>query len=504
MSKIKVLALLLALAMVASLFVACQPKDEGNVDSGDKSSDASNVDEKPNEPKEDVELIWWHWGNAPKKPDAVIEALNEQSKKDIGVTIKFNWATDNDEKLKNVMATGEYYDIAFTCNWFANYVISAQNGQLMDITDMLPEVAPDLWNYIPESVWDGSRVGGKIYAVPSYKDTAAAQYWLVNKEFVIDQAGAEAELNATGELVSTVTPLLEKVKAYADANGGYPNDCKAAFNYNKAGLNGHDNGWDQLCSPCFVGVRWNDADHKVVSYLENEQYINDIKTLKDWYDRGLVNSDCLQVDSEPEFIVVSTAQGWEGAEAIWGNQKPYTVQINKKFGPLFTTAAIQGAMNGVGVNSKYGDRALEYLEYLNTNKVYRNMIAWGVEGVNWENKDGNAVSLNDDWQPGVFSQGSFFELYPQAPAAPDMYANLKKQQDAAEASELCGFVPDLSAVEAEVAACSAVMAQYENSIKCGVLTDVDATFKKVLDEMNAAGLDKIIAELQAQVDEYVG
>lgn len=131
MSKIKVLALLLALAMVASLFVACKPADEGNNDvSDDKSSDeASNVEE-PDESKEDVELIWWHWGDAPKKPDAVIEALNAKSKEDIGVTINFQWATGDEEKLKNIMATGEYYDIAFTCAWFCNFILSGSTRLL--------------------------------------------------------------------------------------------------------------------------------------------------------------------------------------------------------------------------------------------------------------------------------------------------------------------------------------------------------------------------------------
>ena len=74
--KIKLLSLLMALAMVASMFVAC--------DGGSKEGDGSKDSNEP------VELVWWHWGNAPTAGDDAIAALNEKSKEDIGVTIKGN------------------------------------------------------------------------------------------------------------------------------------------------------------------------------------------------------------------------------------------------------------------------------------------------------------------------------------------------------------------------------------------------------------------------------
>ena len=59
--KAKVLSLLLALAMTASVFAACG--DNGGSPSSNNGGAVSNTgDDKPNNSGEVVELTWWHWG----------------------------------------------------------------------------------------------------------------------------------------------------------------------------------------------------------------------------------------------------------------------------------------------------------------------------------------------------------------------------------------------------------------------------------------------------------
>ncbi|WMJ22735.1 ABC transporter substrate-binding protein [Paludicola sp. MB14-C6] len=491
-SKIKVLSLVLAIAMIASMFVACKGKKD-ETSTADKDSE--------------VNLIWYHWGDKPKQPDAVIAELNKMSKEAIKTTVDFRFTTGDDQKLKTIMSTGGEFDIAFTCAWFANYVVAAQNNQLADLTDKLPKVAPKLWEYIPQNAWDGSRVNGKIYAVPTYKDSAAAQYWTANKEYVIDGAKAEAEFKATGKALSTVTPLLEKVKKYHDeSKTPYPHDLTAPFNYNWAGINGHNNGWDTLgLDNLRLGIKIGSNTTKVQNMYEDADYINDLKTLKTWYDNGLVNKGASEVEKEFEFQVVGTGQGWEGAEAIWANGKDYSIVINKKFGPIYTTASIQGSMNGISPNSKKIDRAIKYLEYANTNKDYRNTLAYGIKGTNWKvNDQGQAENLTKDaWQPGAFSQASFFELYPIKPAPANMYTNLKAVNDSAEASPVVGFVPKVDTLQTEIAACQSVIDKQYKYIQTGNVKDVDATVKQINADLKTAGYDKIMAELQKQVDAFV-
>ncbi|WMJ22749.1 ABC transporter substrate-binding protein [Paludicola sp. MB14-C6] len=495
--KIKVLSLLLALAMVASMFVACKDKPAPSSE-GSSSAPAK---------REDVNLIWYHWGDKPKQPDAVIAELNKMSKEAIQTTVDFRFATGDDQKLKTIMSTGGEFDIAFTCAWFANYVVAAQNNQLADLTEKLPKVAPKLWEYIPENCWAGARVNGKIYAVPTYKDSAAAQYWTVHKEYVIDGAKADAELKAAGKKLSTVTPLLEKVKKYHDeSKKAYPHDLTAPMNYNWAGLNGLGNGWDDFgLSNIRMGINLTAGNTKVISQYDDPDYVADLKTIKSWYDNGLVNKGASEVEKEFEFQVVGTGQGWDGCEAIWGSGKDYTIQMVKKYGPIYTTGSIQGSMNGISPNSKKIDRALQYIEYMNTNKDYRNTLGYGIKGTNWKlNDQGQVENLTKDaWQPGMFAQASFFELYPLKPAPANMYTNLKAVNDSAEASPLVGYVPVVKDLQTEIAACQAVIDKQYKYLQTGNIKDVDATVNKLKADLKAAGMDKIIAEIQKQVDEFL-
>lgn len=490
--KIKLLSLLLALAMVASMFAACN--NGGSENNGGDT----------NEP---VEIVWWHWGNPPKDTNTVVEALNKMSAEDIGVTVKFNWATDNEQKLKTALSTGQKDDIAFTCAWFANYISTAQSGQLADLTEMLKQDEfQTLYKSMPEFFWEAATVDGKIYAVPTTKDSAAQNFWTVNKEYVIDTVGAQAEFDQVGTALSTVTPLLRKIKSYVD-NGGepYPHDLTAPLNFNKSGLNGFEAArWDMINGSIHIGDKLGDDGVKIISTFDDEETLADYREMAMWRKEGLVNQDAQQIESELTYQVVSKAQGWEGAEAIWGNQKDYTVAIKAQHEPIASRATVIGSMNGIFANSEKKEAALKYLQYINTDKDYRNMLAFGIEGENYElTEEGTIKTLNDQWAPGSFAQASTWIMTPAAPAAPDMYENVKEMSLNATPTDLIGFTFVEESVKSEIAACTSIFQQYASALACGAYEDADATIAEMMQKLEAAGYRKIIEECQKQVDEYM-
>ena len=498
-SKGKVLSLLMALAIAASMFAACGDKggDQGTTgtDTGSTGGD---------KPKEVVTLKWWHWGDPPKNGDAVIEALNKKSAEDIGVKIDFIWATGDDAKLKTALSTGADDDIAFTCSWFANYLNTAQKGQLYDITDMLND-HPKLMEYIPEWVWESAKVKGKVYAVPTYKDVAGTNYWYCNKEYVFDQAGAEEEFMAPGDRNSVKTPLMKKLYDYMKDGHPYPHDLTAPYTYNFQGPRSPSVGDVSTGIDAPLTIAEGDETYTLVFSPTTPNYIADIKTLCEWYQAGYCNQDCLQLQKEPEFCIINQAQGWEGAEkSVWGLGKDYTVAICQRGKTIASPTGALGSMQGIFANSKHPKEALDFIEYMNLDEGYRNMLAYGVEGVNWEdNGDGTVTTLNSDWQPGVFSQGTFFTLKPAAPAPADMYTKLKTQMDNAETSELLGFSPDYEKCKNELAAVSSAYEKYKYEIACGTMKDPEAYIAKVEKELNQIGLEVIKKEMQAQIDAHL-
>lgn len=494
--KIKVLSLVLAMAMMSSMFVACKG-DKKAADDGDTSNKVE-------------EISWYVWGDKPTQDAPVIKALNEKSAEDIGVKVNFKWQTSNDESLRTTLASGDSdVDVAFATSWFADYVGSAQKNYFMDLTDLIPKYAPKLNDELPDTLWKGVRVNGKVFGVPVWKDTAATQYWLARKD-ILENAEATDEFAKAGRAVSTLTPTLEKIKAWHDAdpeNNKYSEGNTAAFNMNKAGLNGHNTGWDELSGDVYVGVKIEEGNTTVSSYFEDEDFVNDMKTMKDWADRGLSNGKvALQIEQEAKLITVGTAQGWDGAQfTAWGGPtKGYDTLIQKKVGPFLTSASVQGGVNVVGAGSKKVETALKFLEYVNTDADYRNMLTYGIKDTNWK-MNGDVVErlTGQDWAPGNFALGSWKYLIPEVGNPATMYEDLCDMTNTATPSELLGFVPNTENVLNELAACTSIVKDSQEPLRCGAVKNVDEEIAKIIKKLEGQGYRKIIAEYQKQVDEFL-
>lgn len=100
--------------------------------------------------------------------------------------IEWNGGGTYQEQLNLRISAGEMPDIIQCVNGLELELI--KNGAILDLTDLLPEKAPKLWNAIPEEVWDIMRAcdptgEGRIYMVPNvvrYPQLAAMirQDWL--------------------------------------------------------------------------------------------------------------------------------------------------------------------------------------------------------------------------------------------------------------------------------------------------------------------------------------
>ena len=66
-----------------------------------------------------------------------------------------------------------------------------------------------------------------------------------------------------------------------------------------------------------------------------------------------------------------------------------------------------------------------------------------------------------------------------------------------------GFTPDLTPVETECLAIKTVIEEYMPELQTGT-SDPDVVIPEMLARMNEVGLEKVIAEIQAQLDAFLG
>lgn len=83
-----------------------------------------------------------------------------------------------------------------------------------------------------------------------------------------------------------------------------------------------------------------------------------------------------------------------------------------------------------------------------------------------------------------------------------MWEQTKEINNNAQASPLLGFAFDAANVSAEIAQCKAVVDEYIPSLDSGSV-DPDKYLPEFLSKLEASGVDKIISEMQTQVDAWL-
>ena len=497
--KMKALAFLLVGIMSVGTMTACSsiekaPVSEENQETTQKPQEEEKEKEKKQEP---VNLVWWTIGSEPKELAAVNEKINEYIADKIGATVTIKYASwgEYGEKLSKIIQSGESYDLAFGAS-INNYQDLAAKGYFTDLTQIIPTVAPALWDFIPEELWKGMTLNNQIFGVPAYKDSAQSQYWVWDKELV-EKLGIDYEnINTLEEL----EPALKKIKENDPSK--YPLIIQGLEGIN--GFMSSVNKIDLLLSNPLMGVEYEATEAKVISPWEQDYVMDNLRTLYKWFNEGLINPDAATLTETPKYRPVFSAQGYPYADADWTISSGYPVISHMYYGPAYSTSSIQGSFIVVSEASKYKEEAIKFIELINTDAYLRNLIAFGIEGQHYEKTGDNTIKvLNDGYQVPAYSQGTFFNMYATDPAPADKWTALQQHMEKAFSSPALGFTFSTDKVNNQVAACANIQDKYQPSLFTGSVNP-DEVVPKMLDELNKAGYQDIIAEAQAQLDAYLG
>lgn len=468
----KSLCIFLTTTLLTTMLTACG-KDNNNTN--DPSSS------KP------IDIVWWTIGNEPKDYKLVSEEINKYTKEKLNVNLEIKYASwgDYGAKLSKIIQSGENFDIAFMSS-ISGYQDLLNKGYFYDLTDLIKEATPNLYNFIPEELWKGVTFKNKILGVPAYKDSAQAQYWIWDKK-TIDEFNIDYEnINTLEEL----EPILQKMKE------AKPNEYPLIINGGE-GINGFVPailGYNEIAIN--MGVSYDDENAKVVSIYEQENTLEKLRLIHSWFNKGYINPDAATLTELPKIRPVSSAQSFEGG---WKD----TEVGHKYWGPYYSTQTIQGSFLSISAGSKNPEAALKVIELVNTDEYFRNLLAFGIEGVHYEKTGENTIKkLNDDYSVPAYSQGTFFNMYVQDPNPSTQWEDLKTLQESAKSSSILGFTFDPTNVQNQVSACSNISQKYKSSLITGS-ANPDEIVPKMMEEMKNAGFDDILKEAQKQVDEFL-
>lgn len=494
----RILSLAMILMLLAGLFAGCKPA-ETTAPSAAPTDGTQAPAEQPQTqaPAAEVpELIWWTIGTEPKDLATVNTAINDYIRDKVGATVKIQYANwgDYGSKLSTVVQSGEYYDIAFGAS-IDNYLDLVQKDYFADLSKLIPEQAPQLHEYLPESMWKAMTFNGKLFGVPAYKDSSAAQYWVYDKSLV-------DKLNIDYQNIIELEDLEPALKAIKDNDPA----VSPLPLFSQEGVSGFFKEYDVLIggNKAMLGVRYDDKTATVVNPFTQPDVMEDLKLVHKWMNEGYINSDAATITEAPKYRPIFSAQGFPGADADWAVSQGYEVVSQKRFGPVYSTSSIQGSFLVVSAGSKYPEQAVKFIELLNVDPVLRNLVAFGIEGTHYEKTGERTIKvLNDGYQAPAYSQGTFFTMYVVDPAPANKWDLVKEQNEQATESPILGFMLDTSKFSTQLAACTSVYDKYFAGIMTGTV-DPEVEVPKFNAEMDAAGLQDIITEVQAQVNAFLG
>ena len=466
--------------------------------------------------EDDVIKLTWAMGTgstAPKDNAMVLEELNKISREKLGVEVDIQYFTN--DQLQNSIQSGEVFDMYFTCSWYNNFNVAVSNKLFANIWPHLQEWTPDLYATMPEKVWELAKSSdGGLYAIPVKKDYCP-------ENFITYPADKAAELGyEIPDAIDAWDDLTDFLAAWKDTLPA--NEYPVTI----GGPPSMETSFDFIDRTIQIGVLFGTT--KVVTVLDDPEVMERYHTMNKWYNLGLVNPDAAYltgdaIDDKHQHL--HFVQAWDGYDYSVGYG--YNCEMTRYSGPFLSTDGVQGSMNAFSITLENDlerfEAAMKYQELVNTDKLYRDTLRYGVQGYHWNyvTEEQSAACAGgvlrtqvgtDNYNPWAFSQGSYSLAsiaVSQAQVDGTAKAPVMNQWDLyfancenAEVSAISGFTFDSSKWKAQYAEITAIKDQYYKSYASGTI-NIDDVYDEMMEKMNAAGLQDIIEDAQAQLDAYL-
>lgn len=478
MTKTKKVLALATCAMLATsaIFTGCA-KSSG--DSGSKGAPTT--------------LTWYSIGEEPKDLDKVLEEANKYLEEKINAKIdmKFIGFGDYNQKTSVIINSGEDYDLAFTCSWAGDYLGNSRKGAFLALDDYLnSDDGKKLKDTVDQRFWEGATIDGKIYGVPNQKELGVAPMWVFTKEYVDKYNIPYEDIHSLEDLEPWLKVIKEKEPDVV------PLYITKGFSYKVF--------FDELVEP--VGVEINDDSLTIKNLYETKEIKDRLETLRRYYKEGYINADSSTAQNDDALKrFVTKGDGQPYADVLWSKALNYPVVSSPIDDTLINNGSTTGSLIAVSSNSKHKDKAFELLSLLNTDEYFRNLINYGIEGVHYDKVDNQHIKLikpeEKNFDVPYFSVGNLFITY-KLEAEPDTkWEEFKDFNDKAKVSPALGFKFDSSSVSTEVAAINNVLEEFKQTLYSGSV-DSDEYLGKLNSKLKEQGIDKVVAEMQKQVDEW--
>ncbi|NLT15755.1 MAG: ABC transporter substrate-binding protein [Clostridiales bacterium] len=528
MKKLKsVLAILLALVLTLALFSGCG----GNQNTPSSSpapgspADASAGSAAPAGEPQKVIMYMLSFNRIPDDYSKVMNAVNDYIAKtyptaNVQLDMKLLGIAEYQEKVTMALQSGTPMDI-FVPLGLQQAI--AQN-QTADITAAVEQYGKEMTEILKKDFssdpYAVTSKDGKIYGVPVNKAYVLSPTFIFDKDIFAKTGLSKDDIKSIWDLDKVFAVVKEQnpdIYPYSTINAA-ESVIQMIINYEqKIDMLGSSYLGNSIIPGVAIG-----SDPKVVNLYSTDIYKKYIDLMHSWYEKGYMPMDVSTSTAQATELMkagrlFSTYGGYADGTGgptvgtLWSFLLGKNIDGKQIATPYVDTSATSLAMC-VSSKSANPEAAVKFLNILYTDEFVINTLLYGIEGEDYVKVSEHVIALPEGLTPdtvgytaaltsGVMGSNSLMWVN----TSEEDYASVQKaiaMNATSEKSPFFGFVFDPTNVMNEMTALSNVASQYLPGLQCGS-SDPAEVLPQFIKALEDAGIDKVIAEKQTQLDAWI-
>lgn len=502
---IRLSALVILTVMFIVLLAACTVKK------GDTEQDSKIQ----NEPKTDHIIMTFqtmHYSGL-EDLDKVVEAINAITVPEIGVEVEFRIidAVDSFTQYFLWLSNNETVDL-MVLN-YQDITAYISKGMLLPLDELLSKLAPDINSIMEEGyhLTEGNTAGGKVYGVAMvpFCSGSGGGIWIPKR--YMDEAGENYDPKHVYSL-DELSRIFKKLKEL------YPNSyplgqITAGNTYST--MNFYKGQVDGLGGDISTGAILSSDSTKVSNLFLSNLYQDFLNHLREWYMAGYIYPDAAITETNIIELISSGLVMSYPIISIPGFAAEAFLDENivclRTSEVLLMPGYVKSSCWTIPVTSSNPEAAMKFLNMMYGDERISNLLQWGIEGEHY-------VVTDEENRLAAFPEGinstnnKYYNPLGLYGDARNNYFNgsikLKEEQQkyTEEAIEnqrgFKGFAYSTAKVDKKISAIQKVVEKYVPVLESGRV-DISIYYEEFLRELEHAGIDEVIADKQAQLDEWL-
>ena len=502
------LALMMTVTMGVGLLAGCgsdaadsKGQATGNTEGAGGAAEV-DFDEEPYE----ATLMYWVANDA-RDVDSVEEAFNKLTMEQLNMKVHLQPVTFGTYTQQITMVLSSDDDLDVFPLWGASAGGYIESDYIVDLNEYLEDYGQDIIDIVGMEDIQCAQIGDFLTGIPTMHERTNPVTFVMRTD-LLEETGYKAEDVKTAE---DLTPIFEKVHelhpemtVYGGANSVvYPG---VIGNVRMDPLGGGN-----------YGVLLNEGQDTTVSnWYESDDYINACKLVRSWNQAGYTSADFATCTDYGEALMAAgnlfcfTTSGKPNTKAEKDAMTGYDTTCITVTDNVCYTQTTSAVLYGIASNSKDPAKAMMLLNWIYATKEANDLLNWGVEDKDYVVTDDGTI----DYPEGVTADNvgyhqdygwalpNQYNSYTWTGNNPDVWDQYQEVRDTALKSKAYGFYFDSTPVFNEITALNAVADEYRTSIETGSV-DTDTAIAEFNQKLYDAGLQTVMDEKQAQLDEWL-